>query len=673
MNSTSSATNVFTNPSSDLFQSVLNALPFCVFWKDINSVGLGCNQALADVAGLSSPKDYIGKTDYDLPWTTQEADFFRECDRRVMESGQAEVNIIESQRQADGRLAWLETSKIPLLNENGDIIGILGAFHDITERKRLEDENVANQKLDSLGSLAAGLAHDFNNILMMILGSCQLAKMKLTSGSSKSEIIKYLENIEKATAQASVLTEKFMNYSERGEVTKTVCNLSAMLEEMTALVQSSINTPIKYEVIDREGELYADVNQIHQVMNNLLLNASQALTDNSDIIVSVENCQVEASDNSELRPGDYFAIAIQDGGVGIPDELKQDIFKPYFSTKENGHGLGLSSCLTIVKNHNGTIKVDSKPGHGSTFTVYLPMLQKHHDINPINLPFLDEIVKGTGRILYIEDDRTTLASTVEILHELGYQVRSYPALKPAIEYIKQQPNSFDLILTDFILGDDTQGGLTILDSIRLVRPDCPVVLMTGYFKELEPRAGAHQQFSYIVQKPTGVAKISQIIKRFMKRTGVKNAAPLAENVKQDHSIAKQHQDNSNLIAKEHNLTVTKNILIVDDEPLIVKFLERYLSFYGYEVITASSGQQALAVLTAQTIDLMITDQNMPNMSGIELTKVVKKLFPTMPIIISSGYIDDIGEGNIFDFGISHFHKKSSSPEGLMTAIAKLLA
>ncbi|MEW6998941.1 response regulator [Colwelliaceae bacterium BS250] len=663
MNSSSPSIRSSINLSKDIFQSVLDALPFCVFWKDRDGVFLGCNQAFVHVIDCKSPQDCIGKTDYDFSWTKEEADFFRECDRRVMESGQAEVNIIESLRQADGSISWLETSKVPLTNENGDVIGILAAFHDITERKRLEDENVANQKLDSLGALAAGLAHDFNNILMIVLGSCQLAKMKLTSGSSKSEIIKYLENIEQGTAQASVLTEKFMNYSERGEVTKTVCNLSTMLEEMTALVQSSVNTPITYEVIDREGELYADVNQIHQVLNNLLINASQASTDNSDIIVSLENHHVEASDDSELRPGNYFAIAIKDSGIGISDEYIDDIFKPYFTTKDNGHGLGLSSCLTIVKNHNGTIKVDSTLGIGSTFTVYLPRLQKNQDINPANLPFLDEIVKGRGRILYIEDDQTTLTSTVEMLHELGYQVRSYSALKQAIEYIKQQPNSFDLILTDFILGDDIQGGLTILDSIRLVRPNCPVVLMTGYFKELERRTKAHQQFSYIVQKPIGVAKLSQIIKRFINRADVKNIRPVDSNIQKDHNIAD----------KESDLTLTKNILIVDDEPLIIKFLERYLSFYGYDVISASSGQHALALLSSKTIDLMITDQNMPNMSGIELTKVVKKLFPTMPIIISSGYIDDIGESNIFEFGISHFHKKSSSPEELMTAIAKLLA
>jgi two-component system cell cycle sensor histidine kinase/response regulator CckA len=146
----------------------------------------------------------------------EEADFFRECDQRVMDSGKAEVNIFESQKQANGRLVWLETSKIPLTDTQGNVIGILGAFHDITERKRIEDENIASQKLDSLGALEAGLAHDFNNVLSIILASSQLAKVKITDGAEISQVLKYLDNIESATKRASALTEKFMNYSERG-------------------------------------------------------------------------------------------------------------------------------------------------------------------------------------------------------------------------------------------------------------------------------------------------------------------------------------------------------------------------------------------------------------------------------------------------------------------------
>jgi two-component system cell cycle sensor histidine kinase/response regulator CckA len=498
-----------------LFQSVFDALPFCVFWKDRNSVGLGCNQALANIAGLASPKDYIGKTDYDLPWTTEEADFFRECDRRVMDSGKAEINIIESQMQANGRVAWLETSKIPLTDNQGNIIGTLGAFHDITERKRIEDENIASQKLDSLGALAAGLAHDFNNVLSMILASSQLAKMKVANGVEASQVIKYLDNIENATKRASALTEKFMNYSERGQITKVVCNLSEMIEESISFVQSSINSPIRYRTNNIEAMLYADANQIHQVMNNLLINASQASTNNEEILVNVKTRKIEQSENVALRAGSYLAVSIKDMGIGIDGHQKKSIFEPYFTTKEKGHGLGLSSCQTIVKNHNGAIEVESKVGFGSTFTIYLPLAPSHKDISVIHQPFSDEVIRGSGRILYIEDDMNAQAPIAELLQELGYEVQHYSDVRSAIYYIQAHHDNFDIVITDFIIGESLQGGKEILDNVRLKQPNCPVILLTGYFEQLSKQTKLCHQFSYIAQKPISFAKISQIINSYL--------------------------------------------------------------------------------------------------------------------------------------------------------------
>jgi PAS domain S-box-containing protein len=512
-----SSNDEISQPSVELFQSVLDALPFCVFWKDRNSVGLGCNQALADIAGLHKPKDYIGKTDYDLPWTKEEADFFRECDRRVMDSGEAEVNIIESQKQADGQIAWLETSKIPLTDENGNILGILGAFHDITERKRIEDENIASQKLDSLGALAAGLAHDFNNVLGMILASSQLAKMKIANGADEAQVIKHLDSIEEATKRASVLTEKFMNYSERGEVTKVICDVSVLIEESIAFVQSSTNSSILFKNNNINPRLYADVNQIHQVINNLLLNAAQASPNNAEIIVSVQECAVSHLSDLALYPGSYLAVSIKDSGVGISDNEKDIIFNPYFTTKDKGHGLGLSSCQTIIKNHNGAIDVKSKIGVGSTFTVYLPIAPSQKEVALIHHPFSKELVRGSGRILYIEDDLNTQASIVEVLEELGYEVQNYSCLELAIDYIRNFPNGFDMVITDFIIGDNLIGGRKILDNVRLVQPSCPVILLTAYFKHLENRADEEHAFSYIIQKPIDFAKISQIVSRFSKK------------------------------------------------------------------------------------------------------------------------------------------------------------
>jgi len=500
-------------PSLEMFQAVIDALPFCIFWKDINSVGLGCNKALAEVAGLSSPQEYFGKTDYDLPWTKEEADFFRECDQRVMQSNTPELNIIESQKQADGNVAWLETSKIPLLDSNGDVVGILGAFHDITQRKKAEDANVANQKLESLAALAAGLAHDFNNILSMILGSSQLAAMKIEKGCDANEIIKYLDRIEKATERASKLTGKFMSYSKQDEVTKTVFNNSEMIEDVITFMQPSIKSPIMHKTSDVNSMLYADVNQIHQVLNNLIINASQASPNNETILVNVNCINIDSLEYSDLSPGSYITISVQDQGIGMSEACQKSIFKPYFTTKKNGNGLGLSSCLSIIENHNGSIKVESNLGYGSTFTVYLP-ISTIDDKKTIHQPFSQEVKPGTSNILYIEDDLNSQILMREMLQSIGYSVTAYSSVESAVEFIRQYPDSFDLVLTDYMLGDLDTGGEIIANHIHEVRPSCPVILITGYFKRLKTRVKRENKFSYIVQKPVGIAQISQIISRF---------------------------------------------------------------------------------------------------------------------------------------------------------------
>jgi len=307
-----------------------------------------------------------------------------------------------------------------------------------------------------------------------------------------------------------------MNYSERGQVTKVVCNLSEMIEESIAFVQPSIEVPIRYEANNVESLLYADVNQIHQVMNNLFINAAQASLKNEEIVVNVKKCQISQSESLTLSSGSYFAVSIQDHGIGITDHQKEVIFKPYFTTKDGGHGLGLSSCQTIVKNHNGAIQVESKVGCGSTFTIYLPTSTPHEDNLHINHPFSTDLICGSGRILYIEDDLNIQTYTVEVLRELGYEVQYYADVKSAIHYIKEHHDDFDLVITDFILGDHLQGGIEILNNVRSIHPNCPVVLLTAYFKNLDKQTEHSHQFSYIAQKPMGFAKLSQIINSYLK-------------------------------------------------------------------------------------------------------------------------------------------------------------
>ena len=176
----------------------------------------------------------------------------------------------------------------------------------------------------------------------------------------------------------------------------------------------------------------------------------------------------------------------------------------------------MSSCQTIAKNHNGAIKVESKIDSGSTFTLYLPLSPSQKDISIIHQPFSTKVIRGSGRILYIEDDLNTQASIIEMLQELGYEVQYYSDLGSAIDYIKAHSDDFDIVITDFIIGDYLQGGIEILDNVRITRPHCPVILLTGYFEQLAQRTEQSHQFSYIAQKPVDFARMSQIINRYLK-------------------------------------------------------------------------------------------------------------------------------------------------------------
>jgi len=261
-----------------------------------------------------------------------------------------------------------------------------------------------------------------------------------------------------------------------------------MIEDIISFMQPSIKSPIIHQTSDVNGLLYADINQINQVLNNLIINASQASINAETIMVNVSICHIETLKNSNLAPGSYIAISVKDKGVGMSEECQQSIFKPYFTTKEKG-------------------------GIGSTFTVYLP-ISTLNSKNTINQSFSDEVNRGSGNILYIEDDLNTQVSMLEMLESIGYHVKTFASLTPAVQYINNNPDSFDLVLTDYMLGDHESAGEVILNNVHNVRPDCSVILVTGYFEQLKINKQTDVKFSYIVQKPVGIAQISQIINRF---------------------------------------------------------------------------------------------------------------------------------------------------------------
>jgi two-component system, NtrC family, sensor kinase len=418
--------------SKELLQQVIDVMPQAIAWKDRNSVFLGCNQNIAKIAGLETPSQIIGKTDYDLPWKKEEADFFRACDARVMESNQAELHIIEPQQQADGKQAWLDTSKLPLCDKAGNVIGILAVLEDITERKAASEaleaseallkqkasqlettlyelqhtqaQLIQSEKMSALGQLVAGVAHEINNPVNFIYGNLtyateyiqelinllkcyqqeyphptpvlQTKAEQIDCDYLMSDLPKLLSSMKVGAERIREIVLSLRSFSRLDEAEMKAVNIHQGIDSTLLILQSRLKTKtgIKIQVIKEYGDLpdvecYAG--QLNQVFMNVLCNAIDALETDSSKLTPMIRIQ------TQLPEGKRVVIAIADNGSGIPELVRDRIFDPFFTTKPVGQGTGLGLSISyqiIVQKHGGIFKFTST-SKGTEFWIEIPLNQ----------------------------------------------------------------------------------------------------------------------------------------------------------------------------------------------------------------------------------------------------------------------------------------------------------
>jgi two-component system, NtrC family, sensor kinase len=420
--------DVTNDVQSQLLRLVMDTLPEHIFWKDRNSVFLGCNQKVATVAGLRSPADIVGKTDYDLPWKPEEAEFFQMSDRRVMESNTAELGIIEPILQADGRQAWIETNKIPLHDDQGNVIGIMCSFQDVTARydaelalKRLNEEleqrvaertatlqqtleqlqqaqiqMVQAEKMSSLGQLVAGIAHEINNPINFIHGNLihvqkyaddllQVAKgdgveSTITPSRQDLEFIqtdlpKLLSSMRTGTDRVRDIVLSLRNFSRLDESASKTVDLHQGIDSTLLILQHrcvaigdrpAITIHREYAELPKV-ECYSS--QLNQVFINILNNSIDALETSQSTTPKI-TIQTRTIDDNRIE------ITITDNGIGIPEAVKGRIFDPFFTTKPVGQGTGMGLAISyqiITTNHQGELYCESDPATGTQFTIVLPL------------------------------------------------------------------------------------------------------------------------------------------------------------------------------------------------------------------------------------------------------------------------------------------------------------
>ncbi|MFI5303515.1 MAG: PAS domain S-box protein [Nitrospiria bacterium] len=497
--------------SEERLTAVIDNSTSVIFMKDLEGKFLLINRKYEDLFHISK-KEIIGKTAYDV-FPAEIANRLQVNDQKVINNKTA-IEFDETVPLDDGLHHYLSV-RFPLLDNKGEVYAICGISTDITDRKLREEDHLKIEKLESLGLLAGGIAHDFNNILTAIMGNISLAKSFL---DSKEQLLNRLDDAEKATLRAAELSQQLLTFSKGGAPVKKIVSIQSLIEHVVHFTLSGSNVQSQLQFEEGLWPIEVDEGQMNQVIQNLIINAKQAMPSGGTIRIEVKNLSVteQNSQDYELRIGNYLTIFIHDQGIGIPKEYLSKIFDPYFTTKSEGSGLGLSITHSIIKRHQGIITADSSPKGGTTFIICLPA----SPLAPAPKGSLesDAMIPGKGKILVMDDEESILSLAKEILTHLGYDVE---LVKDGIEAVrifkkaKDSACSFDAVVTDLTVPGNISGVET-LRRLREIDPQVAVIVSSGYYND--PAMADYKSFGFsdCLRKPYRAFEVSQTIKRVLK-------------------------------------------------------------------------------------------------------------------------------------------------------------
>jgi PAS domain S-box-containing protein len=479
---------------------------------DLNGIIVDANEAAVRMNGCDSKKQLIGRSSFEFIAGRDHARAAENL-KKTLEQGRS--GIIEyTLLREDGSEFPGELSASLIRDKSGNPASFVAITRDITERKLIEKEQQIMERLESIGTLAGGIAHDFNNLLTGIMGNIGLAKRHVEPGGKAFE---RLEEAEKATVRARDLTQQLLTFARGGTPVKKPSDISEIIRETAAFALRGSNVRLEISLPDDLWATEVDQGQMNQVIQNIVINADEAMPSGGTLHISAQNMVIKRPGMLPLPKGKYVRVDIEDEGIGMSKKQLERIFEPYYTTKQKGSGLGLATAYSIVKNHGGYITVESKQNVGTTFHVYLPASEK-------SSPTREEVKRemgttGKGKVLVMDDEEIIREMLGKMLPLAGYEVDLTSDGAEVIERYAQAMKvgkPFNAVIMDLTIPGG-MGGKEAIKKLLEIDPDAKVIVSSGY--STDPIMSEYKEygFSAVVTKPYSVTEIEKTLNDILSR------------------------------------------------------------------------------------------------------------------------------------------------------------
>jgi len=517
------------------------------------------------------------------------------------ESLRTQVHQVDQVRK-DGSIVRTEVATTLLPDQQGRGREMLGVTRDITERLEGEARLIQAQKLESVGRLAGGVAHDFNNLLTVINGYSAMIMRQLAPSDPLHE---FVTEIRTAGERAAALSGQLLVLSRKQVIQPKEVSLNDIIVEVKRMLGRVIGEDVRLDSVlsPSLGSVLADPGQVHQILMNLAVNARDAMPSGGTLLIETTNVDVDeclAEQHTEVKPGRYVQLRVSDTGTGMTREVLSHLFEPFFTTKQPGQGtgLGLATVYGIVKQNSGSIRVDSEAGRGTTFTIYLPRIERA--VAAHEVPSLEASVpRGTETILVVEDQEQLRKMAVRVLRGHGYKVYEAADPEEALLQAERHADPIHLLLTDIVMPG--MSGCELAERLKAVRPHIEIIFMSGYNDHATVDRQKLDSAGAYLAKPF---------------------SPEALAIKVREVLGSPRRAGT--------------ILVADDESGVRSFLRKLLEGEGYQVLEARDGREAVRQIETSEVDLMITDLAMPEQEGIETIQRLHQMRPRLKIIAMSG-------------------------------------